>query len=58
MSIIRYEKTSNDIGYSANRIDTEMTMFERIKIKKSSLYKILVAINIYFIIIILFVLFL
>jgi len=55
---IKNEKIMNEIGYLAYMMDTEMTMFERIKIKKSSLYRILVAMNIYFIIIILFALFL
>ena len=48
----------NEIGYLAYMMDTEMTMFERMKIKKSSLYKMLVAMNIYLVIMILFTLFL
>jgi len=52
------EEIINEIGYLAYMMDTEMTMFERLKIKKSSLYRILGAMTIYLIIMILFTLFL
>jgi hypothetical protein len=37
----------NEIGYLAYLMDTEMTMFERMKIKKSSFYRILGALTVY-----------
>ena len=55
---IKNEKIINEIGYLAYVMDTEMTMFERMKIKKSSLYRLLAAMNIYLVIMILFALFL
>lgn len=55
---IKNEKIINEIGYLAYIMDTEMTMFERMKIKKSSLYRLLAAMNIYLVIMILFALFL
>jgi hypothetical protein len=55
---IKNEKIMNEIGYLAYMMDTEMTMFERMKLKKSSLYRILGAMIIYLVIMILFALFL
>jgi hypothetical protein len=55
---IKNEKIINEIGYLAYMMDTEMTMFERMKLKKSSLYRILGAMTIYLAIMILFALFL
>ena len=55
---IKNETIMNEIGYLAYMMDTEMTMFERMKIKKSSLYRLLAAMNIYLVIMILFALFL
>ena len=37
----------NDIGYIAKKIDQELTMIERMKIKKSTLFRILIAMGIY-----------
>ena len=51
---INNEKIMNEIGYFAYMMDTEMTMFERMKIKKSSLYRILGAMTIYSVVMILF----
>jgi len=48
------EEVINEIGYLAYIMDTEMTMFERMKIKKSSLYRILGAMTIYSVVMILF----
>jgi division protein CdvB (Snf7/Vps24/ESCRT-III family) len=55
---IKNEKIMNEIGYLAYMMDTEMTMFERMKLKKSSFYRILGAMTIYLLVMILFALFL
>jgi hypothetical protein len=55
---IKNEKIMSEIGYLAYMMDSEMTIFERMRIKKSSLYKILGAITIYLVTMILFTLFL
>ena len=53
---INNEKIMNEIGYLAYIMDTEMTIFERMKIKKSTLKRILIALGIYFTTITIFVL--
>jgi len=45
---------SNEIGYLAKILDTEMTISERMKIKKSSVKKIFGALIVYFSIIAIF----
>ena len=52
------EEFINEIGYLAYIMDTEMTMIERMKIKKSSLYRIFGAMIIYSVVMILFAFFL
>ena len=38
----------NEIGYIAKKIDIEMTILERMKIKKSTMKRITMALGIYF----------
>jgi hypothetical protein len=44
----------NEIGYIARKIDIEMTILERMKIKKSTLKRITIALGIYFVTMFLF----
>ena len=37
----------DEVGYMAKMIDTEMTIFERMKIKKSTLKRMAIAMSIY-----------
>ena len=37
----------DEVGYMAKMIDTEMTIFERMKIKKSTLKRMVIAMSIY-----------
>ena len=53
---IQNEIITNEIGHIARILDTEMTMFERMKIKKNSLKKIFGALIFYTGVMILFVL--
>ncbi len=55
---IKNDIIMDEVGYLAYMMDTNMTMFERMKIKKSSLYRIIGAITIYLVIMILLTLFL
>ena len=52
------EASINEIGYLTRAIDTEMTIFERMKIKRSTIYKIFGALFLYSAIIISFGIFL
>lgn len=52
---IQNEISANEIGYIAKLIDTEMTIIERMKIKKSTVYRIIGALTIYSITMTLFV---
>lgn len=51
---LQYDEYINEIGYFARQLDTELTILERMKITKSSLYRVFIAIGIYLIIMILF----
>jgi len=44
---IQYDEYLDEIGYIARKLDTEMTTIERMKIQKSTLYKIGFALIIY-----------
>ena len=44
---VRHDEILNEIGYFARQIDSEMTIFERMKITKSTLYKVIMAMGIY-----------
>ena len=44
----------DEIGYIAKKIDIEMTILERMKIKKSTMIRIFMALGIYFVTMILF----
>ena len=55
---LQNEQNIDEIGYLAKLIDTEMTIFQRMKIKKSTLIKIFGALLIYSITMISFALFL
>ena len=55
--IFQNEQNIDEIGYMAKLIDKEMTIFQRMKIKKSTLLKIMGALFIYSITMILFALF-
>jgi hypothetical protein len=56
-SNIEYPKEATDeIGFIAQFIDHEMSIFERMKIKKNSLFKIISALAVYFIIMAIFTL--
>jgi len=50
----QYEKMINEIGYLAKKLDAEMTILERMKIKKSTIHRISIAIGIYLSIITIF----
>jgi hypothetical protein len=52
---IQNEITTSEIGYIAKLIDSEMSIIERMKIKKSTIYRIIGALTIYSITMILFV---
>ena len=52
---IQDDISTNEIGYLAKLIDTEMTIFERMKIKKSTLYRLVGALTIYSFMMFLFV---
>ena len=52
---IQYDEIINEIGYFAKQIDTQMTIFERMKIKKSTMQRIIIAMGIYFIMMVLFI---
>jgi len=53
---IQYEEYINEIGYFAKKLDNEMTIFERMKITKSTMCRILMAMGIYVLIMVLFIL--
>jgi len=44
---VQHDEILNEIGYFARQIDSEMTIFERMKITKSTLYKVIMAMGIY-----------
>ena len=44
---IQYDEYLDEIGYLARKLDTEMTVLERMKITKSTMYKIVIAFGIY-----------
>ena len=46
---IQNNEIFNEIGYIARQIDTEMTIFERMKITKSTMQRVLMALGIYLI---------
>jgi hypothetical protein len=48
------ETSIDEVGYVARLIDTEMTILERMKIKKSTMYRIIGALSIYSITMIIF----
>ena len=53
---MEYKNIQNEMGHVARILDAEMTMFERMKIKKKSLRKIFGALMFYMAVMILFIL--
>jgi len=43
----QYDEYVNEIGYFARKLDTELTMFDRMKLTKSTLYRVIIAVGIY-----------
>lgn len=43
----QHDEILNEIGYLARQIDSEMTIFERMKITKSTVHKVIMAMGIY-----------